>query len=183
MKPNVIIFAHCVVFVVATFLLQSARAEFDPAKNTLPVTALKILESADTFVLLSLDPVPKHFREDAWKIEDAFHNYPVLGRTTITNKTERSNLLNSLLKGIREADGSMAPCFNPRHGIRATRGGQMVDLVICFECLRTDVHLNGKQTNSVHTTAAPKTIFDRALDKAGISKEPRREQTASPGFE
>jgi hypothetical protein len=183
MKPNAIIFAFCALFAAATSLLQPARAEFDPAKNILPEAALKILENADIFVLLSLDPVPKQLRQDAQKIQDTFHNHPVLGRTTITNKTERSDLLNAFLKGVRDSDGSVARCFNPRHGISAKRGSQTVDLVICFECLSTDVYLNGQPTNGVATTAAPQPTFDKALDKARIPKEPRRAPTPDPGFE
>jgi hypothetical protein len=30
-------------------------------------------------------------------------------------------------------------CFDPRHGIRVTRGGVTVDFVICFQCFQAIV--------------------------------------------
>jgi hypothetical protein len=74
-------------------------------------------------------------------------------------------------------------CFNPRHGISATRGDQKVDLVICFECRQTRIYFNDRKTSGVTTTKSAQPTFDRSLEKAGIPKEPKRPPALDPDFD
>jgi hypothetical protein len=166
------------------FHTRKAQAAFDRSENVLPAEAVNVITNADRFVLFSLDPIPKSLHEHQGRdIEQTFHDYPVLGRVTITNKDERTELLNAFFKGIRDSDGSIALCFNPRHGISAVRREEVIDLVICFECRQTQVYFNGSNAKRLSTTRSPQAAFDRSLEKAGIPKESRREPTPDPGFE
>ena len=61
---------------------------------------------------------------------------------------------------IREG-GRQAKCFNPRHGLRATKAGVMRDLVICFEC--HNVSIEGEdQMRAISDSAAA------SLDEARV---------------
>lgn len=101
------------------------------AKNQMPAEARAILEKADRYELISLDPGAESDEKD--KKADRFHGWKILGQTPIKDAETRKKVLGALLKGIEENDGSVADCFNPRHGLRATHDKKMVELVVCFE--------------------------------------------------
>ena len=128
-----------------------------------PPGVLRDLEKADEFVLYSLDP-----RRQAEEPKDGFHGWLVLGRTQITDAGARKKLVAALEQGVREHDGSIAHCFNPRHGIRATRAGKSVDLVICFECFQVEVFTAGQPDKGFLVSASPQQVFDEALRQADI---------------
>jgi hypothetical protein len=65
-------------------------------------------------------------------------------------------------------DGRVAACFNPRHGIRASREGKTIDLVICFECLQVYVYAEEGRQGSFLTTSSPQPVFDQVLREAGV---------------
>jgi hypothetical protein len=57
----------------------------------------------------------------------------VLG-LTINDAETRHRLVSSFQRAVAENQGTIAACFNPRHGIRVTRKQKQVEFVICFEC-------------------------------------------------
>jgi hypothetical protein len=126
-----------------------------------PDTIREVLANADRFELLSLEPAggpttePGHFR--GWR---------VLGSVVVTAK-DRDALVSALERGIAENDGWVAACFIPRHGIRATHGGKVVDLVACFECAQC-VYSEGEVSGSVLVTDSPQAMFDQVLSAAGV---------------
>jgi hypothetical protein len=134
-----------------------------PAGSQIPEGARAALEEADQFELLSLDPNPQ-----PEKSGDDFRGWKVLGRTPVGDSDTRKELVAALTKGAGESDGMVAGCFNPRHGIRATREGEAVDLVICFECLQVQVYAGAGRAGSFLTTRSPQPVFDRVLREAGV---------------
>jgi hypothetical protein len=120
----------------------------------------EILEKADTFELYSLDPGPR-------KVAGGFHGWKVLGKTPVKDAAARKRILAAVYKGLADSDGTVANCFNPRHGIRATHKGKTVDLVICFECLQVQFHA-GKEQATELTTASPQPTLDKVLKDAGV---------------
>ena len=98
---------------------------------------------------------------------ERFHDYPVLGSLTITNPKQKSELLAALYKGVMDSDGSVASCFNPRHGFKATAGTNWIDLVICFECSYMEEY-GSASGGGATTTKSPTEIFNRALREAAI---------------
>lgn len=132
-------------------------------KNDVPEPTMSALQDAEQYLLLSLDP--KHHDMPP---PDAFHRWGVLGRTTVADPATRKRLNDALRAGARENDGTVAGCFNPRHGIRAVKGEKWVDLVICFECMSVQVYEDGKQTRGFLVTESPQKVFDEVLKKAGV---------------
>ena len=81
-------------------------------------------------------------------------------------------LVAALKKGVEENDGTVANCFNPRHGIRATHEGNTVELVICFECLSMQAYLGAERSGAL-TTASPERTFDDVLRAAKVPLAPK----------
>lgn len=136
------------------------------SSNHLPSTAIEILQHADHFELLSLDPRLQSSPEN-----DSFHGYRVLRRVTISDATARKKLISALRQGMRENSG-IAACFNPRHGIHAENNGRQADLVICFECLQ--VQLFGDAQGEFLVSGSPQSIFDGTLKASSNALTPSR---------
>src|SRR5947209_12483411 len=107
------------------------RGEHD---NRLPAEVRSVLAGADRVELFSLSPSRptamvrpdgSRYPSDA-DLEQAekFHDWKVLGRTVIADRGTRRDVVAAVERGIADSDGSVAACFNPRHGLRATQGGR-----------------------------------------------------------
>jgi hypothetical protein len=141
----------------------SAAGRWGPhLRNELPDQAWEILDKAEYFELLSLNP-----RWERQPPKANFYGYRVLGKAEVTDAGIRKQLLSELKRGVLENQGAIAACFNPRHGIHATYKGKQADLVICFECLQ--IQLNGVATGEFLVTDKPKALFDKTLQGLGIT--------------
>src|SRR5687768_18379585 len=114
-----------VALLVAVTLVGAGRS----AGAEIPKDARAALEKAAEWELYSLDP--EHQKDPP---RDGFHGWKVLGKTTVKDAETRKSLLTALDKGAQDNDGTVARCFDPRHGIRVKDGDKTIDLVICFEC-------------------------------------------------
>jgi hypothetical protein len=152
---------------VSLALASVVAAAYFYFRRDLPRSSLTALRDADQFELLSLSPSMKlSFRPEASL--DKFYNHEILGRATITDRSTRQQLANALRTAARDSDGSVAACFNPRHGIRVTRAGQVTDFVICFECSVVHIHRGGKPVAYVPLTRSAEPFFDAALRQARL---------------
>jgi hypothetical protein len=142
-------------------VLGRARASSDDAYRTLPPDASALLDEAEAVELISIDP-----RDRPPKPDESFHGWKILGRATIQKPQDRRAIVAALKRSVGEAD-KVAGCFEPRHGLRATKGGRVVDLVICFSCRWIEVH-DGGTTSSVWISEAPKSAFNKALREAHV---------------
>ena len=136
----------------------------------IPADAKAALEKAAEWELYSLDPARQ---KDPPK--DAFHGWKVLGKTTVKDADTRKKLLAALEKGARDNDGTVAACFNPRHGVRVKVWEKTIDLVICFECFSAAVFTGDERTGSFLTTASPQPALDTVLKEAKVPL-PKRER-------
>jgi hypothetical protein len=140
--------------------LASAEKE-----SKIPDDVKAVLDKADSFELLSLDP-----SVDRETVKDGFHGWKVLGKTAVKDADVRKQLVAALAKGAAENKGEVAKCFNPRHGIRATQDKKTVEMVICFECLQAHVYIDksDKNTAGFLTNKSPQPAFDKVLKDAGV---------------
>src|SRR5262249_21920882 len=123
-----------------------------------------VLEKADSYELLSLDPGTEG-------VKDGFHGWKVLGKTTVKDKKARALVLGALKKGVAER-GRPLKCFEPRHGLRATHGGTTVELVICFEGGRVFVHV-GKAERRVWPSPPREPPLKKVPRDAGVKRAPK----------
>ena len=147
--------------VVSLLLTLGVLAGCDQRKGV-PSNVLTSLDQAQKYELLSLDPLVRG------TTDDHFHGWKVLGRTTVDDPSVRKKLNDALKEGARVgAQGPMA-CFNPRHGIRTTRDGKTLDLVICFECVQVYVYEGKDKTGNFLISASPEATFDDVLRAGGV---------------
>jgi hypothetical protein len=112
-------------------------------EDKLPLTVIRALREPDSFEILALDPMAREERGAADKPippDKDFHGFEILGHAPLNDAAARSELVELVLQGIQESDGTVAACFIPRHGIRAVKEGKVLDLVICYECLQVEIH-------------------------------------------
>ena len=155
---------------------QSQRELRVPSEKQLqrvfPGDARRVLEESDKLTLLSINPSGYY---EGISRSRGFQGYTVLGQTTIQSKDERKALIASFYDGLVSVPGKGnfkqigMGCFNPRHGIRAERGGKTVDLVICFGCFGLKVYENGKlASHTLLPGAAPQPYFNSVLTQARV---------------
>jgi len=150
--------SYLIVFLIVTANHLACAA----SNNRLSPEVETILEKADSIELLSLSP--EHLKDPP---KDAFHRWPVLGQTTLKG-ADKASAVTALKAGISANKGMVAGCFNPRHGIRVTRAGKTIDLVICFECMSLQVYEGDKRLPGVLTTADAQPLFNKLLATANI---------------
>ena len=131
-------------------------------RNVIPAAAAVILEQADHFELLSLNP-------DYQRIlaEGGFHGYRVLRTVVIDNTETRKKLVSTFKQAVAENQDIEAACFNPRHGVRVTRKEKQADFVICFEC--NQVHVLGVVQGTFLITRSAQPLFDSVLRGKDVS--------------
>lgn len=138
----------------------------------LPAGASAAMDGADTFELLSVDPEPLS-ADAATTAPAAFHRFRVLGRTTVTDLAVRRRLADALRGGVpwTPLDGPYQ-CFSPRVGLRLTRAGHTVDLLVCFACKQGIAWRDGEPAGGWITNRSPKAAFDDVLKVAGVPLVP-----------
>jgi hypothetical protein len=132
-----------------------------------------VLEHAETFTLFSLDPEPDLRK----KPKAEFKGYPQMGKTQVPAGNDRTNLISVLYDGIANGN-AIAMCFNPRHGIRATKGSNTVELLICFECGQVYTFSNRGSNQMFATSEAPVAAFNAYLNRAKVPLP--KEKTRKP---
>jgi len=135
--------------------------EMDPAVH-------RALAAAQGARLYALHPYLHETSGPAWADAERLHDYVVLGSAEVA-ADDAAAVLEAIFDGIRASDGTVAACFNPRHGVRVVDGEHVVDLVICFECLSLSVHRDGEFVQSLTTTSAPEAALAPALEAAGLT--------------
>lgn len=159
MHRRLAVVAAALVGLVAALTLGSRRA---PP----PRAELDPLRAAVSVEVLRLDPRAKAEKEAG---PGDFHQYPILGRAMVAAAADRAGLIAALERGMHENDGTVAGCFNPRHGLRATApDGTITDYVICFECFSASVYQGDRRTGGFLTTRSPQGAFDAVLERLGV---------------
>jgi hypothetical protein len=160
-------------FVVATTLMvgctcnskDESAGKAQKADSKVPESIRIALENAEQFELLSLEPCPTDKPENP---RDTFYSVEILGRTQIKDMDTRKKLVAAFQKGVEEHDGSIALCFDPRHGIRIKHDGKTIDFIICFYCYQVEAYADGKDFAKMLISNSPQAAFDEALQKAGV---------------
>jgi hypothetical protein len=125
-------------------------------RNVIPAAAVAILEQADHFELLALDP---ELTKATGKY--IFHGHRVLATAAINDTETRKKLVSTFKKAVAENRGEAVHCFNPRHGIRVSRKEKHEDFVICFECYQVLVF--GEVRGGFLITNSAQPLFDSVL--------------------
>lgn len=138
------------ILVLTASMLPACQPDVDgePAPVGAPLSidpvCAEVLERAPHWRLMVLNPgiyflkgypLPDWYQPAGF----VFHKHGVHGLTDVVAREPRRLLARILENEITERDGTMA-CFQPRHGVRATWNDVTVDLAICFQCMKFQVH-------------------------------------------
>ena len=156
-------------------LFASETNSVSPQSGSLPVELENLLTNADEFTLFSINPDPDFDHQST----NIFQGHAILGQLNIKSVETRIKLIAVLDDGIAqmakiEAGGMYwsTDCFNPRHGICASKGDKSVELLICFECGQIQIHSNdGRSWNfglPVGKGHGSQNVFDCILKQGGI---------------
>lgn len=128
--------------------------------NPLPSMAGRALENPSDFELLSIDPDRNN------KVKGAgFRDWAILGKTQIDDRRTREKLVSAFEDGVGKSDGSVALCFNPRHGMRFVHNGSTYEFLICFECSQVQWYIDGERQEDILIADSPKPVFDSVLKR------------------
>jgi hypothetical protein len=100
--------------------------------------------------------------------EDRYFGYKVLGKTAIKDDVQIVEIASQIEQAMA-GDIDPAKCFIPRHGLRFTSKGKVVDLVICFECQQFQLFQGGSEAKFLIGPKA-EAILDKLLAAAKIQK-------------
>jgi hypothetical protein len=122
-----------------------------------------LLDKADRVELFELDSNWVGEKEKGKKV--LFHGYEVLRHVKLA-RNEGREVTAFLGKALHWSPFWRAACFNPRHGLRAIRGKETVDFVICFECNIIYMYSRPKDYTVITVLAKNYPVIDRALSKS-----------------
>ena len=119
-----------------------------------------LAETDGTLEILSLDPSSRH----GYSVSNraVFHGFRILGRAFAEDPGDKKKLILALAKAVSENDGTIASCFNPRHGLRFVGKEKKIELVICFECASARCH-GFNDDKGILLTASAQPTFDAFL--------------------
>jgi hypothetical protein len=135
----------------------------DPFAELLPPAALAALQDPDRLELMtvSIEPVESSLPK--------IQGHAILGKVDITDAGVRRELTVPLVESIRAGVGEPgSKCFSPRHALRAVKGADQVDLVVCFQCSDVVVVHGGKATMTRLADKHAQPAFVRETAKAGL---------------
>lgn len=143
----------------------------------LPGEADAWLAGATRIEIFALDPMHEALYGTDSPESESLHGYRILGRAVLEDPAKCAELGGLIRRGIRESDGRVAACFNPRHGLRIERDSRELELVICFECL--SMHAYGEALGTPGDNASALTSdsvereVSRIFESAGLTIAPR----------
>jgi hypothetical protein len=104
-----------------------------------------------------------------------FRGWEILGSTTVKERERVRSVWADLYRRVDSRSAEIYNyCFLPRHGIRAVKGQQTKDYVICFECDHIYVYAgpDEEEYDRVGMEAvAEEPVLNGILDRAGIRRE------------
>jgi hypothetical protein len=145
----------CVFALTASLACDRDPRDAPAVKQLLPADARQIVENADVMTVYALNPDPLAAGEPR------FQDYAIVSSQTVPKAGTRRQIATLLMAGVTEG-GERAACFDPRHGVRATRGDSSIDLLICFECSQVRAHRGTVRTDAP-TSSAAKSALDAVL--------------------
>ncbi len=148
---------HCIVILTLAIFPRCGKSEVD--SWGLPDELAVILKSDQDVELYWLNP--EHLNEQP---ESDFHGWEVLVSAKLDEEKGRESV-EGFKSGIASAPDDATGCSKPRHGLRISRAKEVVDLVICFQCVQVNVFVDEERSGNFRTAASPRQLFDKIVAK------------------
>ncbi len=159
--------------IIAIFGVTTFVEAKDKKPNVIPDEELKILQSPAKATLYSLEP-----DDQPKKDEEQLCGYKVLGKVEIDGVKEQM-ATSELQKAVRNWDGLMASCFDPREGLEIRTGGHTYDFLICYSCHYLYVYKDSTLLAVVGAAGSRKILDDiLTVFHISVSHSDERKQSA-----
>lgn len=99
----------------------------------------------------------------------SFHDFRTIGRKELRNEVAIQDLLHAVVLAIAAGPEETYECFMPRHGLRIYTRNQVIDVVICYECLNGILYV-GEEVIWFSTSKEAEPAFDSVFAKLGLHK-------------
>ena len=135
------------------------------------------IEQASSFSLVSVDPRDWESEEIATIVcvptGDYVRQRRILGKREI-DSGKAGDVLHALKAGVALYDESVLPdCFNPRHAIQIQAGNELIEVLICYECMQIILFENGELISNVATSDSPRAYFEQLVRDLGLPSPTR----------
>lgn len=100
----------------------------------------QVLKSPDAVELIRI-PWGKH--DEPPRDPHGFVGYAIETHSPAREPQKAGRLLSSFLGYRGDDDAKLASCFAPHHGLVARTSRDRVEVVVCFECARLELHVDG----------------------------------------
>ena len=140
-------------------------------EDRLPPSVIRVLREPESLEILTLDPLPIEARGPARRTvpaEREFNGFEIREHVPLRKRDERHELVALVFKGILESDGSAKAGFSPSLGLRAVREGQVVDLLMCYDCQQIDVIASANVTH-IRTASNVASDIEALFRKHGLA--------------
>jgi hypothetical protein len=134
------------------FFAISGLSALGEVVHKLPDEEDKVLREATEVTLYSLEPSVRIRTE---KFE--FCGFTVLGKVTLDGETAKK-VGTEFADAAVVANGLVAGCFNPRHGLEIKSNGHQYDFVLCYECCQIQVFKDNVFVASMLAQGSPKLL-------------------------
>ena len=142
--------------------LTAAIAATPVEPNNLPDEAVAALKTGTKFLLFSLEPeIDRDILAPKPKPEESHHGFKILGSTELVDATSRSSAVAAITDAVRDFNGVLAKCFEPRHSVRVIAdNGTTYDFVACFQCHQIYVYRGKERIDTAGMTGSQKRLDD-----------------------
>jgi hypothetical protein len=141
--------------------LMTPETSMTEVERAFPQDSYQFFLKSNKLTLYALKP------ERQTEGAENFRGYGVLGKTEIDTVQHQKELKGAFIRGM--AGAKPAPCFNPRHGLRAANDeGKTIDLIISFECEKFAVYWGDSQSESGVNAKDLENPFNQILRNAQI---------------
>jgi hypothetical protein len=96
------------------------------------------------------------------------HYYPVLGKTEITARAKKREVIAAIKYDLRHRGGHGGR-IEPHHALRIENNGQIIDLIICFECGYYELYRNNELGQSGSIGRSAERLINAASEGAGVT--------------
>ena len=124
--------------------VAGARGKIGDIWNTVDLEAFA--REATTITVHSIDPAMIEEEGEPKSVGTWFHHYGSLGSQQAQETGELAAVRTAVLQALQSIQWDDEPymCFEPRHGLRLEKGGEVLDFLLCFECENSHVYYRGE---------------------------------------
>jgi hypothetical protein len=165
-----------ILILIALSMLTAAAQAPAPGlhPNVLPAEVLRVLQTPSKAIFYSLEPWERPKAGDK-----TLQHYKILGQTNLDPKNEQV-VAGAFQKAVKDWDGMIAMCFDPRHALRIVSGGHTYDFLLCYNCHQLYVYKDDKELVGLGAAGSPKFLNSLlAAANVPLSQTDTEEQQAA----